>query len=300
MMAKVTRSRGGCESAAAARNRRRCGFTLVELLVVVSVLAILISIVWKGSSVLIKQSKVRDTEALLKQLDQALTQFESDKPFARVPLYAERYNDAPADELGVLSGNNAHWPLGIPGTPGIHVVPDGSSGNNAVLNVPAKEESRYLLDDPWPSQRSVEAFILCVRRGSPSAAVMLDGVSERFRARETQWSYQAPGDSQPRPLEYYVDSWGTPLEYFATVRVRPGEESKRELLSMHVMKASNNRAVFASYGPNGQEQFDPEMRATGLDKSMLGDFSLNGDNSVNDLLNKDNLFSIEGVGARLQ
>jgi len=80
--------------------RARSAFTLIELMVVVAVIAVLIgAIIGIGASV-IAGGRARDTEAMLKTIELAVTQFQQDAPLAGVPNYNTRYaDDYPPDEL---------------------------------------------------------------------------------------------------------------------------------------------------------------------------------------------------------
>lgn len=270
---------------------RRCGFSLVEILVVIAILGVLMALIFKGGSALIDGARSKDTLALMARLDQAANTFQSEKPYHRVPYYADRYGDFPSDELGIFSSDSAHWPAPKPPVPGIHVVPNG-----AALSVAPAETSRTRADANLglAPRRAVQAFILSVRQASPSASVILDGVEQRFRRVENTATFTPPGGT-PQPLEFYVDAWGQPLDYFATTAV-PDENSATasEFLSMKLTIAANKHPVFVSYGPNGEDQ----LAAGSPNTYLQADYNV--DKSINDPFNDDNLYSIEGVKERIR
>jgi type II secretory pathway pseudopilin PulG len=277
-------------------SRRRLGaFTLVELLVVLGIIALLIALVVAGGAHLAQRSKVRDTEALLSSLNQALDAFAADKPFARVPaatglnpnaqVPSARYGDYPPDELMAFDCQ-------LPGTgpPGYVLLVTPVGGNYPRVTVPTLPSGK-----PQPDVNSQRAMVLAIRLRSPSAAAILDRVPDRFRAQLAAGGevYQADAsDAVGTPLVYYVDAWGQPIEYYST-RVAGSSSPARDKLSAMLVSLNNSRPVLMSYGPNGADQLSGDYG----NQTLLADFSADG--KIDENLNQDNVYSSDSLRERV-
>ena len=296
----------------------RTAFTMIELLVVVAVIAVLLGAILAGGSVLINKAKANDTRALFQTLALAVEQFKDDAPLAKVAGYTTRYANYPPDELEAFSAAAAD---GIP--------PSGANllGTGARL----EDESDTALSSPLNAveQRDVKAMALAVRLFSAAGAEILDQVDERFRRRGQTATGLAEyydrdqtgsNNSFREPLIYYVDSWGTPIEYYATNLPGPSgtadvptdnspdypsPSGSRRIASTAFVGANNGVPVFVSYGPDGEDQFAQDMiDSIGLSTQLVWDFNndyVGGalDRAVNHKLNADNVYSSPDLAAKL-
>lgn len=290
----------------------RTAFTMIELLVVVAVIAILLGAIIAGGSALISKAKASDTRALFQTLALAVEQFKDDAPTAKVTGYTARYANYPPDELEVFSADD-----GIP--------PSGANlvGTGARL----EDESDTALSSPLNAveQRDVKAMVLAVRLFSAGAAEILDQVDERFRrqgqtaaglAEYYDRDHSGSNDSFREPLIYYVDSWGTPIEYYATNL--PGSSGtadvdtdnsptsgSRRIASTAFVAANNGVPVFVSYGPDGEDQFAQDFIDSVGQTQLVWDFNddyVGGgalDRAINHKLNADNVYSSPDLAAKL-
>lgn len=263
----------GVRGARANRGRRRA-FSLVEMLVVIAVLAILMAAVWKGGSALISGGKVRDTQGLFATIEQAIEAYRSEFSQSRIANADDVYAGGnPPDDLGVFQG----------GSPGGSVA----AGPRVAMGT-----STSSVPNPLPAYSDVRAMILAMRLRSPKARAVLDRIDKRFvkSGREENQFYD-PGDgSEAIPLDYYVDAWGTPIEYYSTASAS-SSSAPRPIASAAFLKANNGEPLLVSYGPNGQEQFSAETVADEGDTSLVADFA--GDGVINNQLNQDNIYSSE-------
>ncbi len=268
----------------------RCAaaFSLVELLVVMAVIAILITLAFKGGSAVLEHGRERDTETLFGMLNQAIDTFYAEKPYVRNRDAMQRYGGYPPDELAVLDGDAA-----LP-TPGARLVNPTASIENVYLGpaVPAIDTV-----DPQLLGTDVRALALAIRLRSPKAATILDGIPERFQADVPPDELYQAGDGDPGiRLVYYVDAWGTPIEYYATRTPSDRKSNQHAAFSAWAMQKSGGRPVFVSYGPNGDDQ-------KGTNSSVAVDAvggSGDPDLVINHPFNDDNVYSPEAFADRVR
>ncbi len=303
--------------------RASAGFTMVELLVVVAVIVILLGAIIGIGGKVISGAKVSDTETLFRTLGLAIEQFNEDAPLAKVRGYTERYGNYPPDELEAFSAAD-----GIPPSPPVTTLLSSTAR--------LEDEDDTGLDASLDKveHRDVKAMLLAIKVFSAESAAILDQVDERFKqigktaARLTE--YYDPKDNSAnafrQPLVYLVDSWGTPIEYYATVV--PGgpppsatfdvthdkapdhpSAGTRRIASTALITANNGQPVFVSYGPDGEEQFAKDVLTTVGQTQVVWDFNDDFadaapapgsvDRTINHTLNHDNIYSSPALADRL-
>ena len=289
--------------------RRREAFSLVELLVVIAVLAILLGLVFKGGGSMLTKGKANDTEALLQNLDQAITAYKSEVVTQTdIPNADALFRGSPPDAVYVfdkggttVAGCDIAMGRGDPGSsnPWIPAGLDDGRDAGGKLSSPAA-----------PRHGDVRALVLAMRLRSPKASAILDQIDARFLVPgRADGVFFDPGDgSAPIPLDYYVDAWGTPIEYYST-RFCPDCPSgtPREAASDAFVRANNGEALLVSYGPDGPDQFAQDF----FDDENVGDTSLVADywdnpartgvpdHLVNYVLNQDNIYSSDTFKERM-
>lgn len=279
--------------------RARSAFTLIELMVVVAVIAVLIgAIIGIGASV-IAGGKARDTEALLKAIETAVQQFQQEAPFAGVPNYNTRYaDDYPPDELEAFTKDNDF---------GGELFDNVSPGGADLVfqwSPSSLGEVQY---------RDIKAMSLAISLYNPEACSILERIDNRFRRLETNISgdpleyldRESVGGVTNEPLVYYVDSWGTPIEYYSTSDLSRRQAASdpgnlRKDASTSFVRANNGVPLLVSYGPNGPEQFSPAFISSEGPSDLVSDYHDDGAHLIDHRLNDDNVYSNSAVVDKLR
>ncbi|MCA9253525.1 MAG: prepilin-type N-terminal cleavage/methylation domain-containing protein [Phycisphaerales bacterium] len=279
--------------------KRRSGFTLIEIIVAVAVLAILIGVAFKGVTALTESAKVQETEGLLKALSQAIDAYKLEVKQSRAGggSVGALYNGAPPDNFDVftptganLAGFNVKLVKGNPNALDLADPRDSSTGVLAGFN-----QRRY---------GDVRAMVLAMRLWSPKASEILDGINEKYRVNEGNLVYDPNDGTDSIPLIHYVDAWGTPIEYYS-VCTAINSPDPRERTAFSLVHNSNAEPVLVSYGPDGPEQFSSDIFGdSGFgDTSLVSDF--NGGcagctvGKIDNALNQDNVYSSETIKDRM-
>ena len=282
--------------------RRPRAFTLVEVLVVLAIIGILAAVAFKGGSTLIKAGKERDTEAMLGVMDQAVRSYKDE---VRYTGAAQKiFGSAPPDHLYVFSPTG--W--------NTMTVDYGKVvlTNKATAVLPTgMADARDAAKGNWSNYgdrtyEDVRAMVLAMRLRSAAASTILDRIDTRFRVRDLNSDLvYDPGDgTAPIPLDYYVDAWGTPIEYYAT-RV-PINNTARSNASTAFIKANNGRELLVSYGADGGDQFSNDFLGAYGDTNIVADYFFgeapgkSADGLVNCEYNLDNLYSSEVFKDRMR
>ncbi len=281
-------------------SKRRSGFTLIEIIVAVAVLAILIGFAFKGVTSMTESAQVSETEGLLKALSQAIDAYKLEVKQSRAGggNVGALYNGAPPDNFDVFTAGGANLAgitvklvKGSPNAPDLTDQRDLSTGVLAGFN-----QRRH---------GDVRAMVLAMRLWSPKASEILDGINEKYRVNEGNLFYDRNDGTEPIPLFHYVDAWGTPIEYYS-VCTAPDSSDPRERTSFSLVHNSNAEAVLVSYGPDGPEQFSSDIfNDPGFgDTSLVSDF--NGGcagcviGKIDNTLNQDNVYSSDTLKDRMK
>lgn len=293
------------------RQPHRFGFTLVELLVVVSIIAILATALITVSTGVWRKGQVTKTRAMIELVQQAVDEFHKDPPAfvgARQGdvAYKTRYGTFPPDEVevytqfgipGAPAGGGANWSL-APGKARIVPTPTGGP------TYPAMTFGRSPVN-PSVEHRDLVAMLLTIELYSEQGRMILDRIDGHY------WSPGAVDPATGAPLQYLdrdgdnrfsdgdaavrwlLDDWGTPLSYYtqrdSTGNVTDRPSTNHDLwnrASTAMVRLNGGRPVIMSYGPNGGEQLAGAAPRAGL---LLHEDLLD-DNRVNHSLNADNVY----------
>ncbi len=230
--------------------RSRQAFTLIELVVVITLIVILVSAVFVGGPKLINQSRTMQTQSVLVVVRDIIEQFKLERTenpgimiisrqggSATPRSYKDRYGLYPPDELEVFTdaGLPGSGPAGGPLPPrtlapgGYKVVPGASAGSSYGVAM-----NRYRDADsvtvPEFENRDLAAMILAIELYGTESKVMLDGIAENNRSpgaldptlpKPTPVQYLDRNDDgmwtpdEDLQIRYIVDNWGIPLGYMS-------------------------------------------------------------------------------------
>lgn len=304
---------------------RRCGFTLLELMVVIGIIVVLLATFFVVGQSVITGGKERNTKSMLLLVESAINEFHSAAPLAQYNApppfgvggeYVTRYGNYPPCELEVFTVTGLPSP---PATVFIGNLTPGVVGPTGVA--PALS-----LDSPDPlfaaiTNRDIKAMLLAIRTFSVAGSEILDRIDPRYRRTDgLANSFVAPvraveyldrdadgavnlGDT---PLEILVDDWAQPIEYLST-RIVPGpavpNELARQVMSDAWVRMNNGVPVLMSYGANGPDQFDADFIVGVGESDVVTDWT--GDDGTNpgvldNALNKDNVFVSDALKKQLQ
>lgn len=279
--------------------RRRRGFTLVELLVVMVVIGILVAATIKVGTSVIDKGKSNLTEATLKIAADAVEQFRRDEPvFATARwgtgTYKDRYGLYPPDELEVFSLQGLAAPAG--GSP-LKLVRSVSAVEPAPTAGPTYAAMNFYTDVSDPATAAIEhrdlaAMILAIDRAGGEAAVHLSRIPKRYRAA-------GPVDGNGRPVQFFdtngdgawdsdvddqilyiVDDWGMPISYLAQRDWRSGgtnlassNHAMWNKASTEMIRVNSGRPILMSYGPNGRDQLTAEAMGNNAEACLVTDWA---------------------------
>ena len=288
------------------RRPRRVGFSLIELMVVMAILAVLLSVMMVVGGSALTSAKKREAKTMLGVLDMAAKQFADEKPLSGVRGYKPRYGHYPPDELdGFIKG------VGLPDT-----ERSLSKGHLSIKK------------DTLADARNcdIKAFALAARTYSESAGAILDKIAPKYRVgakpdedgKPLEYLDRSDNDTydpgQDEPLDYFVDPWGTPIAYFAITYSQTSglwdrdtanlqDAGDRVRTSAALRMCSNDVPVFVSYGPDGPDQFSEDFKIDGYHPDLIYDLNEPTPRPkfrIDMPGNSDNVYSIQAVEDRIQ
>jgi len=291
------------------RREAAAGFTLVEILVVIAIIGILLSIVFKGGSALVENARKRDTEALLNKLNLALDEYRREVDTSRIPYAKNIFNGAPPDDLRVFYGTTVTvggCPVQMRNTGAI--LQNGTPVSANAL-VDSRNTSTGQLSDPTAPliHGDIRAMVLGIRLNSPKANAILKSIDPKYWASPEQvngYEFAAdPTSNDPTtriPLDFLLDGWGRPLEYFSTCICRDVSSlTPRDRVSNAFVHVNNDGPILVSYGADGDEQFAADRLASeGDTSSVVADYF--PDNLMNSPFNSDNVYSSDFFTNRIR
>ncbi|MFQ5807873.1 MAG: prepilin-type N-terminal cleavage/methylation domain-containing protein [Phycisphaerae bacterium] len=220
--------------------RRPGGFTMIELLVVIVVLALLISLVTVIASKAIRQQKGRNTQQIMQNVTLALDQFATENPlraiydkkgrktFGKYPAYQLAGDATDQDTV-----RHAVEPDPLPGSTPPTPPPDSLS--NRLLRDLSNGRPGNWVDlagqeaDGLDDNRALYAYLVVFSPGSlnliPEAQLKPLNANARAFVNPTGAGTQ-PGDEGVVDVLGIHDAWGVPLDYMLYVkcewRLAPG------------------------------------------------------------------------------
>lgn len=175
---------------------KRNAYTLVELLVVVSVLAVLVAMAVLAGRTLIRGSKIRETATELNALSIAAHEYTRQVSHLRIPGLD---SPSPPDRLDVFAEAETAPYRYTTGGRFTRRVPEGT-----IIDVPPDTVE-------YPT---IRAFLLACRLRSLAACQIIDHLSDdKLRCDDLYYTDALEMDT---PALYRVDAWNTPIVYAAT------------------------------------------------------------------------------------
>lgn len=279
-------------------------------MVVITVLTILIASVVKVSTVVLRNGEIRQTQAVMRNLDLAIEQFRTDSPLGNLSEYKNRYGGYPCDELEPFIKTD-----GIPTKPPLPPVPKFiGPGRDSDLQLPASGLNGV-------DQKDIKAMALAIRLYSSEGGAILDRIDAKYRRpaplpeffdRNTTTGSKTEPDTDDVPLVTFVDAWGQPFEYYAVSHgdksvdtPAPSDTGGRRLKTAQFLIGQNRgRPVLVSYGPDGKDQFSADFWEAGQKVDLVADYhAADGPKmdmgDIDHRLNLDNVYLDDGLKERL-
>jgi len=304
------------------------GFTIIELLVVMVIIAILMSAVLVVSGTVLNKARSTSTQAVLVVVQNAVDEFKREQTanpsLTRNQAYVKRYGQFPPDELEVFTAKG--FPTGpkhslAVGGATLCPVPEAGFG-------PMKFYTRGLTPVEAGAQehRDLAAMVLAIELFGDNSSAMLNGIQSRY------WS-PGPVDEKGTPLlfldrpdaegklnkqwdqgdlqiRYIVDEWGMPITYMTQRDWDPLGKPDETISTNHaawneaatkLTRINDGRPIIMSYGPNGPEQLTKAQMEPSPEKlaaaTLIADIL--DDGKINNRLNEDNVYPDDAVKEKL-
>ncbi len=260
-------------------------FTLVEMLIVVGIIGLLISMILLIGQSVVTHSKVKDTQFLLTQLDDAIKTYAEEKPYVKVKEAVKRYNNFPPDDLMAYTPDPPTGAKHGKGAGAFSGMPNLMPGGLGTYYRPAPFVVSNLTDEVSDPNGGYVAFggiraMVFALRNNDKTRVIYEGISSRFRQTTpttTEFFDTNPGDGSAfkpmvdQDVQYLVDTWGHPLEYFSAGYLKEDDThntlgdfdttkvTSHGWISWKLTHQNQNRPVLVSYGPDGVEQLSAKQ-----------------------------------------
>ncbi len=292
------------------RPASRGAFTLVELLVVISIILVLLGAVIVAGPRLLNTGRSQTTQLMLVAVRDAVEEFrreQTEKPTLTRPLttkvtgcvattYRKRYDAYPPDELEVLAE------MGLPcfcqdssAAPGKAVIrPSPMTGGKY-------EDMKFFPQIPPtdnPEFRDNMVLTLAIDLFGQSSKMMLEQIAANNRRDVPPASGGAPSvyldvnvnnmfdPSVDKTPYYLVDSWGVPIGYFAqrdfdanrtnTVLESSNHRKYWGPAVSNMVKRNGGQPIIFSYGPDGEDQLTSEVQTADPEANMVADWMKGG------------------------
>lgn len=292
-------------------SRRRRALTLVELLIVITIIAVLVGAVLVGGSGLIHRSRNNNTSAVLQLVSEAVEQFKREQT-AKPTIsgvtqaktgtggfsskdkvaYLDRYDRYPPDELEVFT---------VKGLPGAALGTARSlAPGNALIHAPSEPATwqglRYYKDGTAADaleNRDQLAMIVAIETLSETASSILDRIPDKNRGNGPADAQGRPalfldrpggetgafdqGDLEIRPI---LDDWGNPISYMAQrdfgladyTAIESSNRAGWNEASTEFIRLNGGAPVIFSYGADGKDQLTSTAMTPEAKASLVGDF----------------------------
>jgi type II secretory pathway pseudopilin PulG len=280
----------------------------MEMMVVVGVIVLLLGVVLLVGQGALETARVKDTQALIGQLDAAIDAYRTANPYRNVNAVQRRYGPNPPDDLMCYTPQPEYGVNGTDiGMPNIMPGGKGSFWSNA-QGIGNQLSDAFNAPNYVP-HGDIKALVWALR-SQPESRSIYDGIAPRFKVGVSpdaefferldglNCNFAAGVDSD---VQFLVDSWEKPLSYYA---VRDAAEEPTDTLTAHagvarrLVALNKVQPVIMSYGPNGDTQLGSSTPET-LEQQYLTNLPAGGSLFPNPL-NEDNVFADDNLALKLR
>jgi prepilin-type N-terminal cleavage/methylation domain-containing protein len=285
-------------------NSNRRGFTLVEMMVVIGIIALLLGVVLLIGSGALEDAKVKDTRVMLEQLQAAIDSYKQESPHRAINAATHRFGLAPPDDLMSYTPDPTYGTGNSgPQLPNLMQGGIGQYVNDSIGN----GFNDDLMGGDYVPYGDIKALVFALR-SRPDSRAIYDSIPERFRRTASNNEYFDLNDSGDfdqlidQEVQYLVDGWDRPLEYFSVKTLGDSEApTSHGWVSDALVTANRDQEVIMSYGPNGdtQDRQSPLQVEAIAKVTALGGSAAPGEVVFTNPLQTDNIYSAPGLGERV-